>query len=48
LQNAEAMRQIESQVLEEQVVDWVISQAQVTEKSYSFGELTGFGQGAAA
>jgi trigger factor len=48
LQNAEAMRQIESQAVEEQVVEWVLSQAQVTERSYTFGELTGFGQGAAA
>jgi len=43
LQNAEAMRQIESQTLEEQVVDYVLAQAQVTEKAYSFKELTGFG-----
>jgi trigger factor len=47
LQNAEAMRQIESQTLEEQVVDYVLTQAKVSDKAYSFGELTGFGQGAA-
>ncbi len=44
LQNAEAMRQIESAVLEEQVVDWVLGQAHVTERPSSFKELTGFGQ----
>ena len=48
LQNADAMRQIETQALEEQVIDWVLSQAQVIEKPQTFGELTGFGQGAAA
>ena len=48
LQNAEAMRQIESQALEEQVIDHVLATAQVTEKSYSFSELTGFGQNGAA
>jgi trigger factor len=47
LQNAEAMRQIESQALEEQVVDYVLTQAKVSDKAYSFSELTGFGQGAA-
>jgi trigger factor len=47
LQNAEAMRQIESQALEEQVVDYVLTQANVSDKAYSFSELTGFGQGAA-
>jgi len=46
LQNAEAMRQIESQTLEEQVVDYVLAQAQITEKAYSFSELTGFGASA--
>jgi trigger factor len=46
LQNAEAMRQIESQALEEQVVDYLLSQAQITEKAYSFSELTGFGASA--
>ena len=46
LQNAEAMRQIESQALEDQMIEWVLTQAQVTDKSYSFSELTGFAQGA--
>jgi trigger factor len=42
LQNAEMMRQIESQVLEQQAIDWVLSQAKVTEKPSSFSELTKF------
>jgi trigger factor len=47
LQNADAMRQIESAVLEDQVVDWVIGRAKITERPLSFSELTGFGQNAA-
>jgi trigger factor len=44
LQNADAMRQIESAVLEDQVVDWVVGKAKITEKPSTFAELTGFGQ----
>jgi trigger factor len=44
LQNADAMRQIESAVLEDQVVDWVLGRAKMTERPVSFSELTGFGQ----
>src|SRR6266704_5222171 len=44
MQNADAMRQIESSVLEDQVVDWVIGRARITERPISFSELTGFGQ----
>jgi trigger factor len=44
LQNADAMRQIESAVLEDQVVDWVIERAHVTERPMTFAELTGFGK----
>jgi trigger factor len=44
LQNAEMMRQIESQVLEQQAIDWVLGQAKVKEKTSSFSELTKFGQ----
>lgn len=44
LQNAEMMRQIESQVLEQQAIDWVIGQAKVSEKPSSFSEITRFGQ----
>ena len=45
-QNADAMRQIESAVLEDQVVDWVVAHARVTERPMTFKELTGFGQDA--
>jgi trigger factor len=44
LQNQDAMRQIESAVLEDQVVDWVLARASVTDKPMSFKELSGFGQ----
>jgi trigger factor len=44
LQSQDAMRQIESAVLEDQVVDWVAGRAQVTQRPLSFKELTGFGQ----
>jgi trigger factor len=44
LQNADAMRQIEAQVLEAQAMDWVVGQAKVTEKPATFGELTRFGE----
>ena len=47
LQNAEAMRQIESAALEDQLIDWVLSQAQVSDKPSTFSELTGFGKGSA-
>ena len=46
LQNTDAMRQIESAVLEDQVVDWVVSKAKITDKPSTFAELTGFGQNA--
>jgi trigger factor len=42
--NQDAMRTIESAVLEDQVVDWVLERARVTERAMSFSELTGFGQ----
>ncbi|MBV9697809.1 MAG: trigger factor [Gammaproteobacteria bacterium] len=48
LQNQDAMRQIEAAVLEEQVIDWVLARAQVTERAASFKELTGFGTAEAA
>jgi trigger factor len=44
LQNADMMRQIESQVLEQQAIDWVLGQAKVTEKPSTFNELTQFGK----
>ncbi len=44
LQNADTMRQIESAALEDQLIEWVISKANVTDKPASFAELTGFGK----
>jgi trigger factor len=44
LQNADMMRQIESQVLEAQAVDHVVGQAKVSDKPATFSELTQFGQ----
>jgi trigger factor len=44
LQSAEAMRQIESAVLEDQVVDWLTERVKVAEQPATFQELTGFGQ----
>jgi trigger factor len=43
VQNADAMRQLESVVLEDQVVEWVVGHARVTDKPMTFKELTGFG-----
>jgi hypothetical protein len=40
------MRQIESAVLEDQVVDWALGSARISERPMSFRELTGFGPGA--
>ncbi len=44
LQNADAMRQIEAGVLEDQAIEWVLERAAVTEKASNFRELTGFGK----
>jgi trigger factor len=44
LQNVDAMRQIESVVLEDQVVDWIAEHARVTDKPMTFKDLTGFGR----
>jgi trigger factor len=41
--NADAMRQLESAVLEDQVLDLVLTRARVSERPMSFKELTGFG-----
>jgi trigger factor len=43
IQNVDAMRQIESTVLEDQVVDWIADRARVTDKPMTFKDLTGFG-----
>jgi trigger factor len=42
LQNAEAMRQVESLALEDQVVDWVLAHAQAREVASTFKELMNF------
>ena len=42
LQNADAMRQVESLALEDQVVDWVLAHAKVQEKGSTFKELMNF------
>ena len=44
LQSPEAMREIESAVLEDEVLDAVLARAQVTEREMTFRELTGFGE----
>lgn len=44
VQNQDAMRQIESAALEDQVVDWLLSKANITDKPVTFKEITGFGQ----
>ncbi len=42
LQNADAMRQVESLALEDQVVDWILAHAKVREGVSSFKELMNF------
>jgi trigger factor len=42
LQNADAMRQVESLALEDQVVDWILAHAAVHEKPSTFKELMNF------
>jgi trigger factor len=42
LQNADAMRQVESLALEDQVVDWILAHAKVHEAASSFKELMNF------
>jgi trigger factor len=42
LQNADAMRQVESLALEDQVVDWILAHAKVLDKPSSFKELMNF------
>jgi len=44
LSNPDAMRQIESAVLEDQAIDAIVERATVTEQPSTFRELTGFGQ----
>jgi trigger factor len=42
LQNADAMRQVESLALEDQVVDWILAHAKVHESPSTFKELMNF------
>ncbi len=42
LQSPDALRQVETLVLEDQVVEWVLGRARVTDRPSSFTELTGF------
>jgi trigger factor len=42
LQNADAMRQVESLAMEDQVVDWVLAHAKVHDKASTFKELMNF------
>lgn len=43
-----ALRQIESVVLEDQVTDWILQRAKVTDVPMTFQEITGFGKTAGA
>ena len=38
-QNQQLLQQVESSVLEEQVVDWVLDKADVTDKAMSFNDV---------
>ena len=42
LQNADAMRQVESLALEDQVVDWILEHARVTDRASTFKEVMNF------
>ncbi|MGH8320139.1 MAG: trigger factor [Steroidobacteraceae bacterium] len=42
--NQEALRQIESVVLEDQVIDWIVERAKVADVPMTFQDITGFGQ----
>jgi trigger factor len=42
LQNADAMRQVESLALEDQVVDWILAHAKVRDRPSTFKELMNF------
>jgi trigger factor len=44
LQNQDAMRQIETAVMEDLAVEWVLGRARVTDRPTSFSDLTGFGR----
>ncbi|MGO8829894.1 MAG: trigger factor [Steroidobacteraceae bacterium] len=42
LQNAEAMRQVQSLALEDQVVEWILEHAKVTDRASTFKEVMNF------
>ena len=42
-QNPDAMRQVENMVLEDQVVDYLLERAKVTDQPSTFKELMNFG-----
>jgi trigger factor len=44
LASREAMEQLESSALEDQVLDWALTQVKMVDKPTTFRELTGFGQ----
>jgi trigger factor len=44
LQSQDAMRQIETAVMEDLAMEWVLSNARVTDRPTAFAELTGFGK----
>jgi trigger factor len=44
LASREAMEQLESSTLEDQALDWALTQVKIIDKPSSFRELTGFGQ----
>jgi trigger factor len=44
LGSRQVMQQFESAVLEEQAIDWMLSQVKVVDRPSTFRELTGFGQ----
>ena len=44
LQSREAMAQLETAALEDQALDWVLSQVKVVDVPSSFADLTGFGR----
>jgi trigger factor len=44
LQSQEAMAQIETAVMEDLAMEWVLSRARVTDRPTAFAELTGFGK----
>jgi trigger factor len=44
LQSQDAMRQIETAVMEDLAMEWVLARARVTDRPTAFAELTGFGK----